>query len=50
LALPVAEPQKSSKPKRESNLKLKLVWLAIPIGAVVGAGLGLGLYYGLRSR
>jgi hypothetical protein len=28
----------------------KLVWLAVPIGAVVGVALGVGLYFGLRSR
>jgi hypothetical protein len=28
----------------------KLVWLAVPLGIVLGVATGLGLYYGLRSR
>ncbi len=52
LELPVAAGRKITRAAPTSNARLKLVWLAIPIGAVVGAGLGLGLglYYGLRSR
>ena len=50
LELPVSAGRKITRTAPTSNPRLKLVWLAIPIGAVVGAGLGLGLYYGLRSR
>jgi hypothetical protein len=28
----------------------KLVWLAVPLGVVLGAATGLGLYFGLRAR
>jgi hypothetical protein len=28
----------------------KLIWLAVPLGIVLGVGTGLGLYYGLRAR
>ena len=28
----------------------KLVWLAVPLGVVVGAAIGVGLYYGLSPR
>ena len=41
-----AAPPAPAAPKRPS----KWIWSAIPIGAVVGTALGLGLFYGLRSR
>ena len=39
--------RRPSHPRRPPS---KLLWLAIPAGAVLGTALGLGLYFGLRAR
>ena len=49
LELPVPEPRRSA-PRSTTNKKLNLVWLAIPAGIIAGTAVGLGLFYGLRSR
>lgn len=50
LELPVPAGVRLTKPAPHRTSRLQLVWLAIPVGAIVGAGLGLGLYFGLRAR
>ena len=49
LPIAAADVAGRSKPSASRGTS-KLVWLAVPLGIVVGAGLGLGLYYGLSSR
>ncbi|MEO6954430.1 MAG: hypothetical protein ABI321_21715 [Polyangia bacterium] len=44
-ALPFTEP--AAHARKPSRGPSKLVWLAIPAGVIVGAAVGLGLYFGL---
>lgn len=50
LELPLAsiDPPRKRGPAPKGTSKL--VWLAVPLGVVLGASVGVGLYFGLRSR
>lgn len=48
--LPVAQADVDGKRGASRGRASKLVWLAVPLGIVAGAAVGLGLFYGLRSR
>ncbi len=51
LELPIAQADvDATKNARQLRGTSPLVWLAVPLGIVAGAALGLGLYYGLPPR
>ena len=50
LELPVPKDDRVVSTAPAKRDRSKLVWLAVPVGVVAGIVVGVGVYYGLRSR